>query len=315
MSAKFQIGEKGVTLSGGQKQRIALARALYSSAKHIIIDDCLSAVDSHTAQHLYDYALNGELTAGRTIILVTHYVSLCLRKATYVVVLNNGKVVKNGSPAEILQSGAVKDILETEFIKEEEGSKELYLDKDKLEFGKLTKKEESAKGSVSFSVYLLYFASCGGICFWLGLIVSTLLLQTMQLMQSNWVRIWADEYGFEKEVNAGYYILVYFAIGLLTVVAESITSFMLFTGTLRAGKSLHRRLLERVMKATARFFDTTPVGRIINRFSRDIQVIDQELSGNVMMVLNLVAQAIGIIVIICIAAPKFIIAGVFISIL
>ena len=64
-----EVGEKGITMSGGQKQRISLARALYSSARFILMDDCLSAVDSHTAQWIYQYGIAGELMNGRTRIL------------------------------------------------------------------------------------------------------------------------------------------------------------------------------------------------------------------------------------------------------
>ncbi|KAJ8606602.1 hypothetical protein MRB53_040831 [Persea americana] len=67
-----EIGEKGITLSGGQKQRVSLARALYSKAKHLLLDDCLSAVDSHTAKWIFDHALTGNLVEDRTRILVTH---------------------------------------------------------------------------------------------------------------------------------------------------------------------------------------------------------------------------------------------------
>ncbi|GAX71609.1 ATP-binding cassette multidrug transporter [Saccharomyces cerevisiae] len=55
-----EIGEKGITLSGGQKQRISLARAVYSSAKHVLLDDCLSAVDSHTAVWIYENCITEE---------------------------------------------------------------------------------------------------------------------------------------------------------------------------------------------------------------------------------------------------------------
>ena len=100
---KTEVGEKGITMSGGQKQRISLARALYCSAKYLLLDDCLSAVDSHTAQRIFENAINGPLVAGRTRILVTHSVSLCLPAAAYVVMLSNGTLQAKGKPMELLE--------------------------------------------------------------------------------------------------------------------------------------------------------------------------------------------------------------------
>ena len=76
---KTMIGERGVTLSGGQKQRVALARAVYSSARYLLIDDCLSAVDAHTAKHIFQKCLLDAdgLMKNRTRVLVTHHVNLC----------------------------------------------------------------------------------------------------------------------------------------------------------------------------------------------------------------------------------------------
>ncbi|BEI94008.1 uncharacterized protein CcaverHIS019_0604670 [Cutaneotrichosporon cavernicola] len=102
-----EVGEKGTTCSGGQKARIALARALYSSAATVILDDVLSAVDAQTARHIYTHVLKGPLMKGRTCILVTHAVGLCLPAASFVVMLDDGKAV-SGTPAMLVASGALE---------------------------------------------------------------------------------------------------------------------------------------------------------------------------------------------------------------
>ncbi|EAU36942.1 hypothetical protein ATEG_01980 [Aspergillus terreus NIH2624] len=84
-----ELGSRGVNLSGGQKARIALARAIYSRAEILILDDIFSSVDVHTSQHLFAHALTGELAMGRTRILATHNVGLCFPKADYLVYLDN----------------------------------------------------------------------------------------------------------------------------------------------------------------------------------------------------------------------------------
>jgi ABC-type multidrug transport system fused ATPase/permease subunit len=103
------VGEKGITLSGGQKQRISLARALYSNSKHVLLDDCLSAVDSHTAKWIFDNCIRGPLMQGRTCILVTHNLALCVPQSRYVVYLDNGNVDIQGSAAKVIASGKLGD--------------------------------------------------------------------------------------------------------------------------------------------------------------------------------------------------------------
>ncbi|KAG8730641.1 hypothetical protein FRC11_006220, partial [Ceratobasidium sp. 423] len=68
-----EIGEKGVSLSGGQKARVALARAVYARTQFVILDDVLSAVDTHTAEHIVQRCLRGPLLRNRTVVLVTHH--------------------------------------------------------------------------------------------------------------------------------------------------------------------------------------------------------------------------------------------------
>lgn len=99
-----EIGEKGVNLSGGQKARVSLARAVYSRASYLFLDDVLSAVDAHTASHLFQNCLKGPLLRGRTVILVSHHVQLCAPGAAYIVHLDNGMAAFNGPTEEYMQN-------------------------------------------------------------------------------------------------------------------------------------------------------------------------------------------------------------------
>lgn len=87
-----EVGPKGVTLSGGQRWRVALARALYSRAGILILDDVLSAVDAHVGRLIVDEALNGDLAKGRTRILATHHAELVMPHASYLVKLHEGRL-------------------------------------------------------------------------------------------------------------------------------------------------------------------------------------------------------------------------------
>ena len=88
-----EVGVGGVNLSGGQKWRVSFARALYSRAGVLILDDIFSAVDAHVGAHIYKNALTGSLGQHRTRIIATHHTDLCLSKATYSVRLGHGSIV------------------------------------------------------------------------------------------------------------------------------------------------------------------------------------------------------------------------------
>lgn len=105
------IGANGVNLSGGQRWRVSFARALYSRAGILVMDDIFSALDAHTGRHVYEHALTGELGLNRTRILVTHHVGLCLPRTDYSVLLENGCVKYAGTIDELQKSNHLQDIL------------------------------------------------------------------------------------------------------------------------------------------------------------------------------------------------------------
>ncbi|KPI39751.1 ATP-dependent bile acid permease [Cyphellophora attinorum] len=105
------IGANGINLSGGQKWRVSFARALYSRAGTLVLDDIFSAVDANVGRHLYEKALTGELCRGRTRILVTHHVALCLPKTTYSVLLADGTADVAGLTSQLRKDGTLKRIL------------------------------------------------------------------------------------------------------------------------------------------------------------------------------------------------------------
>ncbi|KAJ2515526.1 hypothetical protein H4217_005115 [Coemansia sp. RSA 1939] len=108
-----EIGERGVTLSGGQRQRVALARAVYSHRRILLIDDCLSAVDAHTGKHILMECLlsKTKLMQGRTRVLITHHVPMCLPYADFMVMMNNGRVVLKGAPQDLKAQGVLTSAL------------------------------------------------------------------------------------------------------------------------------------------------------------------------------------------------------------
>jgi ATP-binding cassette subfamily B protein len=95
------LGERGITLSGGQKQRVSIARALAKNPKMLILDDCLSAVDTHTEHTILENLK--QVTVGKSSLIISHRVSSA-RLANRIFVLADGQIVETGSHDELMAS-------------------------------------------------------------------------------------------------------------------------------------------------------------------------------------------------------------------
>lgn len=177
--------------------RISLARAIYSPARHVLLDDVLSAVDSHTAQHLCDNCFHGKLMRNRTCILVTHAVDLCLPGSSYVVSMEHGRVTSAGPPSSIPVAAikakddkareneiALASAITIEAIAEDETDEAIRArEADELrkrQKNKLIQDETQAEGAVSFDVYKLYIRALGG---WIVIVLSMVMFVVAQLAE------------------------------------------------------------------------------------------------------------------------------------
>ncbi|KAG5644693.1 hypothetical protein DXG03_007916 [Asterophora parasitica] len=150
-----EVGEKGLTLSGGQKARLTLARAVYSSAEIIILDDVLAALDVHTAKWIVDKCLVGDLVRGRTVILVTHNVSIAAPVSDFVVSLGpDGHILSQGRISDALAKNAKLELqVVEEKVAEDKAEQEVVQQTDapkKENKGKLIVEEETSKGHLSW---------------------------------------------------------------------------------------------------------------------------------------------------------------------
>jgi ABC-type multidrug transport system fused ATPase/permease subunit len=188
-----EIGERGVNLSGGQKARVSLARAVYSRASVLLLDDVLSAVDAHTAQHLYTECLKGDLMRGRTVILVSHHVALCAPGAAYVVALDNGRLSYAGNSSSFMNSTVMSTLVQSKTHTVDDAEDPEAIADDKAEPGsssetastitaiasdskqakdkkkgprKLVEEEKRAVGRVSSEIWMTYFRAVGTSPYW-----------------------------------------------------------------------------------------------------------------------------------------------------
>lgn len=356
------IGANGINLSGGQKWRVSFARALYSRASILILDDIFSAVDANVGRQLFEEALTGELGRGRTRILVTHHVGLCLPKTKYTVLLGDGIALHSGTVEELRQNGSLKAILAQDVHKQKEAEEEaqfhsaLEVDdggglqhvtsgrsnrsRRRSSIGKqnaepdqviarkrFTEDEKREQGAIKYEVYTEYIRASGGIRHWLLVLLAFAVCLVVILGRSWWISIWTRSYEtrsawvpdhhrpqaylryLKKEVNAiqidanlWFYLGIYIAWSLGQCVIGTSRYFLVFLGSLRASKDLFQQLTYTVLRAPLRWLDTVPVGRVLNRFTADFNMIDSRISMDLAFMMHNAMQVISVII-----------AGIFVS--
>ncbi|PCH38966.1 ATP-dependent bile acid permease [Wolfiporia cocos MD-104 SS10] len=283
-----EIGEKGINLSGGQKARVSLARAAYSGADIILMDDSLSAVDAFVGKSILENCLlNGPL-AGKTRVLVTHALHV-LDKTDYIYVMDNGTIVEQGTFTDLMSNSVVFSRIMDEFgtlEKEEEEGQDGHQENDSGNKQKskedqngpagLMQAEERMTGAVTWKTYTTYFRYAGGLL-WVPLIVITLTLnQGAQVANNLFLGFWTAESikGFDQADYMG----TYAALGAASALFAFMLSFSITLASLQAGLNMFMGALTAVLHSPVSFFDTTPMGRIMSRLSKDQDTIDTELS-------------------------------------
>lgn len=300
-----EIGENGIGLSGGQKTRVCLARAVYSRGATMILDDCLSAVDAHTAEHIHKNLLRGPLFAKRTVILVTHQVQLVAQSAARIVMLEGGTVRFQGEPMAFMNSDLYHGLIEEHEAVEEPpqpdptASEEATPDTtapptptghhtslDALPSKpsapettprKLVEKEERAKGAVLLSIYARYVSAAGGLPFAMLVVVIFLITNGFTILTSQWLQHWSSDVltGHQKHSDQ-WWLACWAALWAVDLALETFKVTLLFWGTLRASRRLFLAMLDAILQAPLRFHDTVSRGRLLNRFGYDFEESDSE---------------------------------------
>ncbi|CAL1542108.1 unnamed protein product [Lymnaea stagnalis] len=403
-----EIGEKGINLSGGQKQRVSLARAVYSQADIYLMDDPLSAVDSHVGRHIFEQVLGkGGLLHGKTVMLVTHGIHW-LPSVDTIVVMSNGTISEYGTYEELLsRNGAFAQFLAQYLTKEmekedtqteetdivvkadilrrlasvtsdseslinprqpgisrllssdleksqqhltshEQSKKQSKADHEQLKASavyshlessqrsdlrehtelirsfkenpnldqsKLITDEEMAEGKVNWSVYWHVIKSLG-----LGNAFIIMLLLVCYHVTFNYTNIWLADWSDDSELgnftgmpqNSSdrqdknvFYIGVYTGLGLGQTIFVIAYSIVLQVRHVETSRKLHSELLFNIMRAPMSFFDTTPMGRILNRFSGDIATLDNDIFLEAEVCIDNALRCVGTVIIISYTMPIF----------
>ncbi|KAL4067103.1 P-loop containing nucleoside triphosphate hydrolase protein [Scleroderma yunnanense] len=171
-------------------------------------------------------------------------------------------------------------------------------------------KEHSEQGRVKLEVYFQYLHAASKVGFFF-LVLALVLQQAMSVLSTYMLRLWG-EHNRELGKNLGLrdiYLVSYGLCSLTSVAMSAVAGLILWVYcSLRSSKYLHDMMLNSVLHAPLSFFDTTPIGRVLNLFSRDIYVIDQVLAQMIMHLVRTTATCISIVLVITISFPPFTLA-------
>lgn len=313
-----EIGERGINLSGGQKARVSLARALYSpDTRLVLMDDPLSAVDSHVGEHIFSNAIRGEIAKGTTRVLVTHHVHL-LSRCDSVIVLEKGMVKHHGKYSDLVAAGVdfagaidvsrEKVPVKKEIHDEKSSPKEKRKSTDaaapvteamKASGKKLVKDEEREEGSVARMAYE-HYAHAGG--YWIAVMVCVVQAfgRGAEVAAAFWLSLWAKRTmetmrneGSVPASDTSFYVSIYALFGFIGILGLTGRSILIAVHRLRASRKLYVGLTESILRAPISFFDVTPTGRILNRFAADMDKVDLELTQSISQGISTVFNVLG----------------------
>ncbi|XP_055020441.1 ATP-binding cassette sub-family C member 4-like isoform X2 [Boleophthalmus pectinirostris] len=345
------IGDKGATLSGGQKARVNLARAVYQEADIYLLDDPLSAVDAEVGRHLFEQCICG-LLKKKLRILVTHQLQY-LKAADQIVVLKEGHMVAKGTYTELQHSGLdftsllqVEDEEEPQTPAPETPSRSRTLsqnsvmsqasdvhsvkDGDQLpvEPVQTVVEESRAQGTIKISLYVKYLKAGASFLVLVFMLFINLLAQVSYIMNDWWLAYWAkkqDEVTNQnvtvtnrtQELDRDFYLGIYGGLTAATILLGFFRNILMFYMFVSSAQNLHNHMFKAILRTPVRFFDINPIGRVLNRFSKDIGLLDTNLPWTFIDFLQLFLMILGVVavaasVIPLILVPVAVLFGVFI---
>ncbi|KAI6042315.1 hypothetical protein EDC04DRAFT_2564267 [Pisolithus marmoratus] len=339
-----QVGDRGVNLSGGQKARIALARAVYAQTQYVLLDDPFSAIDTQTSRYLYERLFCGPLLEGRTVILVTHYIELVLPQANYIVCVQDGRIITQGYVGDLQAEGRLP--YKPSASARKNHNVQIH---QRISGQRVTEQIPDGTGGAAFSTRRTYLQMLLG-RLWIPFAILILMSQVMGVVEKLWIREWGQAYRKRQEdplvwyglsentflhpVYNTYqqiltfppdandhpllYVVLYAAIVFIMAVLGVASTILLYATALKGSRSLFSNLLERVVHASLPWHDTTPRGKesapsayvTHNRFGKDMQAIDVNLSNDVATVSSAFVNFVTAVFTIVLFLPIFVIPAI-----
>ncbi|XP_042469774.1 ABC transporter C family member 3-like isoform X2 [Zingiber officinale] len=333
------IGERGINLSGGQKQRVQIARALYHEADIYLFDDPFSAVDAHTASHLFKECLLG-LLSSKTVVYVTHQVEF-LPSADLILVIRDGRVAEAGTYTELVDSGTEfmqlvnahnhalvsNDLLDLDpqasSNSTQVGHSDSMVPKEKESVceetnstsnedskkGQLVQEEEREKGKVGFQVYWRYITMAYKGTLVPFIILSLIFYQVLEICGNYWMALevpLSDD--TEPRVSGSTLISVYVALAVGSSACILVRTMLTMTAGLKTATLLFNSMHTCIFRAPISFFDSTPTGRILSRVSSEQGGVDIQIPFLFSSFAFLIIRCLGTITVMSqVAWPVFIV--------
>uniref|UniRef100_A0A4W5PLT9 ATP binding cassette subfamily C member 4 (PEL blood group) n=1 Tax=Hucho hucho TaxID=62062 RepID=A0A4W5PLT9_9TELE len=273
------IGDRGATLSGGQKARVSLARAVYQDADIYLLDDPLSAVDAEVGKHLFEQCICG-LLRKKPRILVTHQLQY-LKAADQILVLKEGHMVVRGTFPELQGSGLdFTSLLKKDEEDEEEGKGGT----------------EPAPGTLTGSPHTLSQSSMPS----LSSSMHSVMEGVDQPEVGNCV-VNPPPSHFCLRAHTFLFCLV--CLTGATIIFGFLRSLVFFNVLVNSAQTLHNRMFTAILRTPVRFFDVNPIGRILNRFSKDIGYLDSLLPWTFVDFIQVFLQILGVIIVAAVVIP------------
>uniref|UniRef100_A0A663F6D4 Multidrug resistance-associated protein 4 n=1 Tax=Aquila chrysaetos chrysaetos TaxID=223781 RepID=A0A663F6D4_AQUCH len=318
------IGDRGATLSGGQKARVNLARAVYQDADIYLLDDPLSAVDAEVGRHLFEKCICQALHQ-KISVLVTHQLQY-LRAANQILILKDGKMVGKGTYSEFLRSGIdfasllkkdeeveqpsvpgtpnLKSVRSRTFSESSVWSQDssAHSQKDGAAENALAAvpEESRSEGKINFKVYRKYFTAGANYFVILILLIFNILAQVSCWEANHQEKLNVTTNGDNGEnetehLDLNFYLGIYAGLTVATILFGIVRSLLVFQVLVNSGQTLHNKMFQSILKAPVLFFDRNPIGRILNRFSKDIGHLDDLLPLTFLDFMQTLLQIFGVV--------------------
>ncbi|CAD8172558.1 unnamed protein product [Paramecium pentaurelia] len=326
---KTQIGEKGANLSGGQRARLSLARALYALPDLYLFDDPLSAVDAKVARKIFTYAIKDFIFKFQpqyqlekntkfhqqympqipAVILSTHQIQFAL-ECDYVIILDKGTIVNQGTYKQVKETLALfnSDIVEP--VKKQLVRKQTRLATllnkqqekvEKKEIVQLFQREELNQTDAGWKTYKRYFS------YWTPIFLIFIIIGqnvATEIINNYYYREMALYDETDRQANNQLFLNA----GLLVLAAycnNIVKYFLNIIGVLISNNKIHNEMLSRLIRAPISYFDTNPSGRLINRFSTDLSLADNQIQQIITDIFEQGSQFLVSLVTIAILQPFF----------